>query len=455
MPSREELKRKACNAIEGRKAEIIGIAKDILQNPETGFNEHRTARLVAKKFNDLGIPYREGLALTGVNGRFQGGAGPGPLGPARPCVAIIGELDSLLVFEHPHADPGTGAAHACGHNAQIGMMLGAIIGLQSPEVLRELSGSISPFAVPAEEFVEVEQRLTLREKGKLEFLGGKQELIRLGEFDDVDMAIMCHTASNMGERTFSIGGTSNGHMVKYVQYIGRGAHAGSSPHSGINALNAANLALAAIHANRETFREQETARIHGIITKGGEVVNAVPSDVRLEWRVRSSAPEELVKNSAKVDRCFKAGALAVGAKVKITNIPGYFPLRHDPTLQDLFHSNATYFLGQDRISLMPEGRNKGGSTDMGDLSQIMPVCHPYTAGATGPGHSVEYIINDYTQAVINPAKIMAMVVIDLLAEGAAKAQEVLARSKPAMTKEEYVAFQRQRARVEEFDGAEF
>ena len=165
MSTRDELKRKACDAVESRKAEIIGVAKDILQKPETGFNEHRTGRLVARRFNEFGIPYTEGRALTGVKGRFQGGAGPGP------TVAILGELDALLVFDHPHADPDTGAAHACGHNAQIAMMLGATIGLQTPEVVRELSGSVVPFAVPAEEFVEVAQRLALRDEGKVEFSG--------------------------------------------------------------------------------------------------------------------------------------------------------------------------------------------------------------------------------------------------------------------------------------------
>ena len=446
MSSREELKRKACDAIERRKTEIIGISKDILKNPETGFNEYRTARLAAQKFSELGIPCREGLAITGVKARLQGGAGPGP------SVAILGELDSLLVSEHPHANPDNGAAHACGHHAQMGMMLGATIGLQSPDVLRHLSGSIVPFAVPAEEFVQVEQRLALREAGKLEFLGGKQELIRLGEFDDVGMAMMCHTASDMGKRAFSVGGTSNGHMVKFVRYTGSGDHAGSSPDLDINPLNAANLAMAAIQANRETFQERETARVHGIIIRGGEPVNAVPPDVRLEWRVRSSTPEDLVKNSAKVDRCFKAGALAVGAKVTITNIPGYFPLRQAPTLQDLFYANATNLLGRDKISIVPESRNRGGSTDMGDLSQIMPVCHPYTAGAMGPGHSKEYVIEDYEQGVINPAKVMAMVVIDLLAEGAAKGQETLAATPRTMTKEQYISFQRQRAWTEQFDG---
>ena len=447
MPDREDLKRGACDAIDRRKSQIIEISRDILDHPETGFNERRTAQLVAKAFGDLEIPHRTGLAITGVKGAIQGAAGPGPR------VAIIGELDSLVVDQHPKAHPDTGAAHACGHNAQIGMMLGAVIGLSDQRVLPHLSGSVVPFAVPAEEFVEVEDRLALREAGKLEFLGGKQELIRLGEFDDVDMAMMCHTASEMGDRMFSVGGSSNGHMVKFVEYAGRGAHAGSAPHLGTNALNAANLAIAAIHANREVFKEKETVRVHGIVTRGGEAVNAVPSDVRLEWRVRSSTPEDLAKNNRLADRAFKAGALAVGATVKITSIPGYFPLRHDATLQELFLANASRLLGGDRVLVVSRDRNRGGSTDMGDLSQIMPVCHPYTAGSMGAGHSKEYYVKDYEQAVVNPAKIMAMVVIDLLADGGAKARAVLAGGSPLMTRDEYVALQRQRARVEEFDGS--
>ena len=447
MTDIEELKRKACATIEARKPDIVQVAKHILENPETGFNERRTAAVVTQEFQKMGLSYRGKLARTGIKGRIDCGAGPGP------TVGILGELDSLLVFEHPFADPNTGAAHACGHHAQIGMMLGATMGLLSPGVLNELSGAIVPFAVPAEEFVEVERRLALRENGDVEFLGGKQELIRLGEFDDIDIAMMCHTASDMGTRHFSIGGTSNGHMVKFVEYTGRGAHAGSVPHLGINALNAANIAMAAIHANRETFREQETARVHGIINRGGEVVNAVPSDVRLEWRVRSSTPEALVGNNARVDRCFKAGAVAVGAKVRITTIPGYFPLHHDPTLQDLFRSNAQALVGRDKVLIISTSRNRGGSTDMGDLSQIMPVCHPWTSGAAGPGHSKDYLVQDYEQAVINPAKIMAMVVIDLLAEDAQGAKKVLSGSRPNMTKDKYVSFQRQRATVLDFDGA--
>ena len=443
----EELKKLACETIEKRKKEIVGLAQQVLANPEAGFRETKTAQLVAQKFQEVGIKHQGGVALTGLKGRIPGGAGPGP------TVAVIGELDSLVVTEHPHADPETGAAHACGHHCQIGMMLGTAMGLLTPEVLSQLSGEIVPFAVPAEEFIEVEQRLEMREQGKLEFLGGKQELIRLGEFDDVDIAMMCHTASDMGERKFAMGGTSNGHVVKFVRYTGVGAHAGSMPHRGVNALNAASFAIQAINALRETHRADDTVRIHGIMTKGGEAVSAVPSDVRLEWRVRSSTPKMVVENSAAVDRCFRAGALAVGASVNITTIPGYLPMRHDTKLQEIFRRTAVDLLGERFTLVMPARRNRGGSTDMGDLSHLIPACHPYAAGAVGPGHSKEYIITDYESAVIVPAKIMAMVVIDLLADGAKRAKEIKANHRPLMTKQAYIKFQRERAEVTDFDGA--
>ena len=443
----EELKRRACAAIDRRKKDIVGVSRQVLSHPEAGFREVKTAALVSQKFHELGIGHESGLAITGLKGRIPGGGGSGPR------VAVIGELDSLVVTEHPNADPVTGAAHACGHHCQIGMMLGAMVGLSLPEVLSELSGEIVPFAVPAEEFIEVEQRLDMRSQGRLEFMGGKQELIRLGHFDDVDIAMMCHTASDMGDRKFAVGGTSNGHVVKYIRYTGRGAHAGNSPHLGVNALNAASFAIQAIHSNRETHRGEDTVRVHGIMTRGGEAVNAVPSDVRLEWRVRSGTPQVVVEHSRAVDRCFKAGALAVGANVQITTIPGYLPMRHDNRLQDVFHRNAVAVVGEPATLVMPARRNRGGSTDMGDLSHIMAACHPYTSGASGPGHSKQYLIGDYEAAVINPAKIMAMVVIDLLADGAKQAREIKASHRPAMTKQAYLRFQRERAEVVDFDGA--
>ena len=148
-------------------------------------------------------------------------------------------------------------------------------------------------AVPAEEYIEIEYRDGLRRDGKIEFLGGKPELVKLGEFDDVDLAMMVHTTSNSYEQQICMSGTNNGTVAKKIQFIGKGAHAGGSPHLGINALNAATLALSAIHYNRETFRDEDTIRVHPIMTKGGEAVSAVPSDIRMETFVRGRTLEAI------------------------------------------------------------------------------------------------------------------------------------------------------------------
>ena len=446
MSTREELKARAMEAIEGRKDELVSLSQDILDNPEPGFFEKRTAKKVAGFFERLGVSYQEGLAITGVKGELAGG-GSGP------TVAVLGELDALMVPTHPKADPETGAAHACGHHAQIGMMLGAVVGLMAGDVMSSLSGRVVPLAVPAEELVQLTERLALRSQGKLEFLGGKQELISVGAFDDVDIAMMCHTTTGNAPRPFVVGGTSNDNMIKLVRYRGRSSHAGRAPHLGINALNAASFAMNAIHFNRETFLDGDVARSHGIITRGGDSPNAVPADVQLEWRVRAGNPVSLERYSSIVDRCFKAGALAIGAQVSIQNISGYLPMRNDATLQDIFVQNVDALMGGGQVTVVPPDRNPGGSTDMGDLSHIMPVIHPYVGGTVGSNHAKDYLVTDWDTAVIAPAKVMACTVIDLLTEGASKAQQVLSKADVAMSKAEYLTMQRRRAADIEFDGA--
>jgi amidohydrolase len=442
MPSKEELKAKVCQEIDQRGDEIVSVAKTIGDNPESGFKEMKTSRLVAEKFAELGINYRDGLALTGVKGIVQGG-GEGP------TVGIVGELDSLIIPDHPKADPQTGAAHACGHDAQISMLIGVAIALTGAGVLPSLNGRIAFLAVPAEEYIEIEFREGLRKEGKLTYLGGKSELIKLGEFDDVDMAMITHTSSVPEVKKLALGGTNVGMVAKKIQFIGRGAHAGAIPHQGINALNAAMVALSAIHAQRETFKDDDTIRIHPIITKGGEVVNIVPADVRMETFVRGKTMEAIEDANKKVDRALRAGALAVGGKVQITTLPGYMPMVRDPYLQQIYRSNAVALVGEENVGQIIHST---ASTDMGDVSHIMPVIHPMTGGATGIGHGSNYLIQDYELAVLNPTKAMAMTVIDLLADGAAIAGELLAKSKPKMTKPEYLDLMESLIKEEEFEG---
>ncbi len=444
MPNLETLKDFAAAAIDARRNWLVEVTESALRHPETGFREVKTSRLVHESLAELGIPHENGIALTGIKGYLKGGS-------SGPTVALIGELDSLKVQGHPHADSVTAAAHACGHHAQLGMMLGAAVGLMAPDVLAELSGKIALMAVPAEEFIEVQYRWGLRQEGKLGLLSGKQEFIRLGAFDDVDMVMMAHTSASPAESKFSVGGTSNGHLAKHVRFIGSAAHAGSSPHRGINALQAAMVALNAINTQRETFRDADAVRLHGILTSGGSAANSIPAEVEYEGRVRGIRPEAIADAATKMDRCLRAGALALGAKVEILTVPGYLPMVNNEPMTKGFKANCERILGNGACKVYPQTRTRGGSTDLGDVSHIIPAIHPYTGGATGTGHGSDYMVKDYEQAVINPAKALAMTVIDLLVDGAAKAKEVTAKSKPLMTKKQYLKLQSSRFSEEVYD----
>ena len=421
MKNLEELKISIIENIDNQSSEAINIAKKILKNPEPGFREYKTSQIVKNEFKKIGLRYEADIALTGVKAKLTTGK-PGP------TIAVIGELDSLIVKGHEFADPETLAAHACGHHCQIAMMLAVARCFSSSTIIESLSGSIIFIAVPAEEYIEIEFRNELMKAGKLEFLGGKPEFVKLGAMDDVDIAMMTHTDAkdSMGGE-IGVAPTNNGMLAKLITYIGLAAHAGGSPHTGINALNAATIALSAIHAQRETFKEEDSIRIHPIITKGGLAVSSVPSDVRIETFVRGSNVDAIVDASEKVDRALKAGALAVGADVNIVTLPGYLPIVTDNNLEKIYIENAKRLVGSNNVVAM---KHRAGSTDMGDLSQLMPAIHPYAGGATGNGHGSDYLIQNWDNAIITAAKGMAFTVIDLLMNGAQKAQEIKSNHTP-------------------------
>ncbi len=439
----DELKQRVYAAIDGRAREIIGIGEQIRRHPELGFKEVRTAALVAETFDRLGLQPKTGLALTGVRADLPGGAGAGP------SFALLGELDGLVVAGHPEADPATGAAHACGHNAQLAGLLGAAMGLLDAGIADQLAGRLVFFAVPAEEYGDIGWRVEQARAGRLEFLGGKPELLRLGHLDDIDLAMMIHLTARPEDRKAAVPTTHNGCVVKTIRYIGKAAHAGGAPHRGINALYAAQIGLAAINAIRETFRDEDTIRVHPIITHGGSQVNVIPAEVRLETYVRGKSIEAILDAEAKVDRALRAGALALGAQVEIETLPGYLPMSCDATLGAMFRDNAVTFFGEEHFTVVG---HRTGSTDMGDLSQVMPVLHPYMGGAHGSAHAADYAIVDPELAYVGMAKMLAAMAVDLLADGAAGARAVLAAAKPPMTRESYLAFQRGLARRATYDG---
>ena len=441
--TRDQLKARILDAIDRRAPEIIRIGETIRKNPELGFKEVKTARLVEETFKTLGLAPKSGLAFTGVRADVMGGGGPGP------TFAILGELDALRVTGHPDADPETGAAHACGHNAQVAGMLGAAMGLLDTKAFEHLTGRAAFFAVPAEEGGDLEWRVHQLKAGKLELLGGKAELLRLGHFDDVDLAMMIHLTPRAEDGKASVPLSNNGRVGKLARYIGKAAHAGGAPHLGVNALYAAQIGLMAINALRETFRDEDTIRVHPILTAGGSQVNVIPAEARIETYVRGRTLPAIIDANAKVDRALRAGALALGATVEIETFPGYLPLDCDATMARYFKDSATALWGAEHYT---QQGHRTGSTDMGDLSQVIPCLHPYMGGAAGTGHAADYRIVDPDLAYVGQAKALASMVVDMLADGAAGAREVLGKAKRPLTREGYLELQRKMARREVYEG---
>lgn len=425
--NKDKIKAKVLVEIDSKADEIIEYATAIWKYPELGFKEFKTAKLTESKYEEMGWRYDNEIAITGSKAYLKGNG-------SRPAIGIVGELDALHIPVHPESHPETGNIHGCCHHSQLAAMLGAGYGLDT--IKEHLDGEIVMIAVPAEEYIEIEYRNRLKEEGKLEFFGGKQEFIRLGAMNDIDISICSHGTSDQDELV-GIAGSSNGFIGKMVKYIGKEAHAGGRPDQGINALNAAMVGLMGIHANRETFKEEDYIRVHPIITKGGEIVNNVPADVRLESYVRGSNVEAIKDANIKVNNALRAGAMAVGAEVEIKDHPGYMPRQKDVNLDKVFIDTAKELYGEKEVKLRGHGT---GSSDMGDLSCIMPTSGISMIGTEGSLHSRHLKIVDPVKQYIVPAKVIALSVIELLFDGAIRTKEILDEFQPTTTREKYRAF---------------
>ncbi|GAA4926180.1 M20 family metallopeptidase [Streptomonospora halophila] len=443
MSTAAGLKRAAYAAVERRADAIASLSDELMRTPEPGYAEYATAARFGSWLEDLGLTPRTGLAGTGVaavlRGRDDG-----------PRIALVGELDALALPEHPLADPATGAAHACGHHAQIAAVAGAALGLR--EVMAELDGSVALIAAPAEELGDADALLDAaagapggadgpdgaERADRAEFPVGKAELLRTGAFDGVDMALLAHTGRGGGPR-FSVGDTLNGSCLVRARFGGRSAHAGSTPWLGVNALKAATLAAHAIDAQREAFPEDESVRVNYLVTGGGSALGSVPSSAVLHAMVRAAGVDALRRAAETVARCARAGALALGARVETDTLLAYLPLHPAPALDDVVARNAGPVVGDAPTA---RGRHLGACTDMGDLAHVMPVSHPYCGGAAGDHHSSDYRVVDHRAAAVEPALYLAGTVVDLLCDGAAEARRVLRETPPRMSVPEYLDLRR-------------
>jgi amidohydrolase len=374
----EELKRRVIAGVDAREDELVRIADQIHAHPELSFQEFEAVALLTEALEKDGFDVQRGVAgletafVATLHGRDGG-----------PTVAFLAEYDAL---------PGLG--HACGHNLIAAAALGA--GLAMKAVLPQLPGRVQVIGTPAEEGG-----------------GGKVLMVDAGVFDGVDAAMMVHPAARnlVGRRALSC------YHID-VEFFGKPAHAASSPDTGVNALDAVILTFNGIGALRQHVRDD--ARIHGIITHGGDAPNIVPAYAAASILVRAADTPYATEVLEKVRACAEGAALATGTRLEITQAsPRYDARWPNPRLVALAKANLEA-LGLE-VEIAGE-RERMGSSDIGNVSQVVPAIHPYVAIAPEEvgGHTPEFREAAASPrghaAMLNAARMLAMTAVDLLAE---------------------------------------
>lgn len=430
----DKIEQRILEIIEQNAEKIIAFGDDIWHHAELGFMEQRTSRKFAEALENVGLSCETGLALTGVRSYLK----PQQEGELR--IALMGELDALPIADHVDANPETGAAHCCGHNSQLTGVMGAALALTDPQVREALGGNVVFMGVPCEEAStapEIKQKLL--SEGKIASLGGKCEFIRHGIMDDISITVGSHNNSSTTDYLVS-NCPSMGAMYKYTTYRGVSQHPAFS-HKAVDALSAARLAMNAVDMQREAFNMWEywnTHLVHGFIAKGGDAMNIVSDNVEVKYNLRAKRTEDLMDMSYRVDRSLRAGAIAVGAGMESRTEPGYLPIVpvKDASvalevfdLIDLEHRHPVRCTDISEMS---------GTTDYGDLSNIMPVFQGMTLGHDGQAHNKSFCVADPYEYYVVPAKWYALMAYRLLKDGATCAKKIVAENPPAMTAQEYV-----------------
>jgi amidohydrolase len=369
-----DYKKKIIAEIENQSEKLWGISTTLFNEPEIAFKEYKACKLLSESLKIAGYEIETGIG--GLQTAFRATYGE----DSSPRIAILAEYDALV-----------GLGHACGHNLIASAAVGAGLALAS---LRPMfPGQVQVIGTPAEE-------------GD----GGKILLANAGIFNNIDAAMMFHPASkNMVLRP------SLASSELKLEFYGKASHAAAAPEEGINALDAMILTFININSLRPTFGPRD--RVAGVITNGGEASNIIPAYTSAEFSIRSSNAKRRDDLMEKVITCAQVGAQVVGCRIKFAVTPGYKEMIPNHILAGLFKSNLES-LG--RVVVDPDSNERMGSTDMGDISHIIPAIHPYLAIAPEniAGHTLEfkeYCISEAGKtAMLDAAKAMAMTVIDLL-----------------------------------------
>ena len=370
----KELKEKLRAELETRRSELVRLSLNIHDNPELGFQEVKAASWLSDYLKSNGFSVERNIA--GLSTAFRAVYGEG-----KPKIVVLAEYDAL---------PGIG--HGCGHNIIAASAVGA--GVASKIVVDNLGGSIIVLGTPGEEN-----------------FGSKIDMVKAGIFDDVDVAMMVHPSIlNIAmERMLASSSLE-------VEFFGKAAHAAVQPSQGINALEAIILAFNSINSLRQHIKEQ--ARIHGIITDGGEAPNVVPAHSAAKFIIRAPDYAYLEELQGKVLNCFKGASLASGARLEYRwGDRVYAPIKNNVALAKLFSDNLE-LMGR-RLDVF-DLQIPFGSSDMGNVSQVVPSMHPMVAIVSPKVslHSAEFASAAASEAghqgLLDAAKAMAMTMVDVI-----------------------------------------
>ncbi|OWF37534.1 peptidase M20 domain-containing protein 2-like [Mizuhopecten yessoensis] len=377
-----DLKKLACDHIDKLTAELGSLSQDIWDHPELGYKEYHAHDVISNFLEERGFEVRRKYKLdTSFCATFGHNV---PDNDDLPHIAVLCEYDAL---------PGIG--HACGHNliAEVGVATGVAI-KHALESAGKPMGKLTVLGTPAEEG-----------------LCGKHDLIKGGAFDGVDAAMMAHPSQ------FTVSKPNYVSMTPVtITYRGQAAHASSYPWEGVNALDAAVLCYNNISCLRQQMKP--TWRVHGVISKGGLQPNIIPEETELQYYLRTPTEPEHKILISKVTNCIEAAALATGCETDYKySEKHYYSLLSNATMADVFEENAKSvgIAFEQKPELI---RKFGGSTDMGNVSHIVPSIHPkFYIGTTASNHS-----KTFTQAAGDPkaqpytlaiAKGLAMTALDL------------------------------------------
>jgi len=372
-----QLKQRVVDAVDARRDRLIQLSDTLHAHPEIAFQEFKSAALLCDVLAAAGFAVERGIG--GLETAFRAAAAGNGHGPT---IALLAEYDAL---------PDLG--HACGHNIIGTAAVGAALAVQT--VLKDLPGRVLVIGTPAEEGG-----------------GGKVILVEKGVFADVDAAMMVHPSS------YTM--VTRGSLASFrldIEFNGRASHAAATPEEGINALEAVILTFNNINALRLHLKGD--SRVHGIITHGGSAINIIPDYAAAAFSIRSPQQAYAAEIVERVIACAEGAARATGAHLKTKVTPGYASIMPNITMARRFADNWRSIGVEVRD---PQPNERMGSTDMGNVSQVVPAIHPYIAIAPEgtPGHSVEIREASASQAghqgLINAAKAMAMTTVELMNE---------------------------------------